>query len=271
MSIKWKIFEQKLEWYDIKTKFKQLLRKIAYSRLFQEIICLLLVSYMKLVFLTSKKKFIFSEALQEIIKNRKPFILCFWHNRLMMMPFLGAYIIKKSRKYFPEFHFMSLASKHGDGRFVGRAMEKFGLMSILGSTQGGRKSSRGIDIGSLRQIFSGLKKGYGLGITPDGPRGPNQKINGEFANIARISGATLFAISCSSSRFKTLKTWDSFKIPLPFSALCFYVDEEQINIAKNSDEDEMKTIESQLETRMNLAQEKSLELALQYDKQTIQP
>ena len=40
-SLKWKIFgiQTKVEWYDVKTKFKQLIRKITYSKLFQELIC----------------------------------------------------------------------------------------------------------------------------------------------------------------------------------------------------------------------------------------
>ena len=66
-----------------------------------------------------------------------------------------------------------------DGKFVGMVMEKFGLVSILGSTKDGRKSSRGIDYSSMRKIINGLRDGCSLGITPDGPRGPNKKINGE--------------------------------------------------------------------------------------------
>jgi hypothetical protein len=136
-------------------------------------------------------------------------------------------------------------------------MEKFGLVSIYGSTKDGRKSSRGIDFSSMRQILEGLKKGFSLGITPDGPRGPNQKINGEIINIARISGSTILAMSYSCSRFKQLNTWDNFKIPLPFSKLCFYFDDQLINVARHSSQEEMKKIEQLVEERMNLAQKKA--------------
>ena len=56
--IRWKICGYEFEWFDIKTKFKQLLRRFAYSKIIQELICILLSSYMRLVYLTSKKVFI---------------------------------------------------------------------------------------------------------------------------------------------------------------------------------------------------------------------
>lgn len=253
MSKKWKIFgyQTKIEWYDIKTKFKQLIRKIAYTKIFQEIICSILKSYMWLVYLTSKKKFVNYEILVKCVEEKKPVIVAFWHNRLMMIPF----ITRKAKKINPQYNMMTLASNHGDGRFVGRVMEKFGLISILGSTKDGRKSSRGITVSALRKIVKGLKKGDALGITPDGPRGPNQKINGEIINIAKISGAKILACSYSASKMKEINSWDKFKIPLPFSKICFYFDTEFIDVGKN---DLIADIESKLENKINFAQMQGL-------------
>lgn len=260
MIKKWKFFgyQTKFEWYDVKTKFKQLLRKITYSWMFQELICITLIFYLRLVFFTSRKKFINHEILFKAAKDKSPLIICFWHNRLMMMPFAT----QKPKRIYRDYNFMTLASRHGDGQFVGRVMEKLGLISIYGSSKDGRKSSRGIDIGSFKKIFDGLKKGYSLGITPDGPRGPNQKINGEIINIARISGAGILATSYSCSRFLEINTWDKFKIPLPFSTLCFYFDDQAIYVARHSSEEEMLEIKNTVEERMNFVQEKSLELTL---------
>ncbi|MBM5782469.1 MAG: DUF374 domain-containing protein [Pelagibacterales bacterium] len=258
---KWKIlgYKTNLEWYDIKTKFKQLLRKITYSWAFQKLICLIISSYMRLIYYSSKKVFIHHEKIFAAAKNKTPLILVFWHNRLMMIPF----ITEQPKKTYKDYNFMTLASRHGDGQFVGKVMENFGLISILGSSKDGRKSSRGIDLASFRRIFDGLKKGYSLGITPDGPRGPNQKINGEIVNIARISGAKILALSYSASRYKTLNTWDKFYIPLPFSKLCFYFDEIEISVSKNCDEKTMEDIKLQVEDRINFCQEKSQEMTFE--------
>jgi lysophospholipid acyltransferase (LPLAT)-like uncharacterized protein len=259
MTKKWKIFgiQTKVEWYDVKTKFKQLTRKLLYSWLFQELICLTITSYMRLVFYSSKKIFINYEKLLETAQNKVPLIVVFWHNRLMMMPF----VTTMPKKLHPDYNFMTLASRHGDGKIVGKVMEKFGLISILGSSQDGRKTSRGIDFKSFKKIFDDLKRGFSLGITPDGPRGPNQKINGEIINIARISGAKILAMSYSASRFRKLNTWDHFMIPLPFSTLCFYFDEQSFAVDKNASEEEMEKIKITIEARMNFVQEKSQEIA----------
>ena len=88
MTKKWKIFglQTKVEWYDVKTKFKKLLRKIIYSFAFQELICFVVIAYMKLVYHSSRKIFINHEKLFETTKTKAPLIFVFWHNRLMMIP-----------------------------------------------------------------------------------------------------------------------------------------------------------------------------------------
>jgi lysophospholipid acyltransferase (LPLAT)-like uncharacterized protein len=256
---KWKIFgvQTNIEWYDVKTKFKKILRKVTYSWLFQELICLLISSYMKLVYHTSKKTFINHQILIDYARDKKPLLVSCWHNRLMMAPFVTI----KPKKLNPSHNFMALTSKHGDGRFVGRVMEKFGLIAVFGSSKAGRKASRGIDIAGMKQILSGLKKGNHLGITPDGPRGPNQKINGDILNLARLSGAGIIASSYSSSRFKRLKSWDRFFIPLPFSNLCFYFDQEPFFINKEASQTELAKLEPLIEERMNFVQDQSEKIA----------
>lgn len=251
MTEKQKIFN--LEWYDIKTKTKSLLRKITYSALFQELICWIFIGYMRLVFCTSKKIFVNETVFNEAARSVQPLIVATWHNRLMLIPFF----VQKAKQLNPNRNIFSLASRHGDGQFISKIMQKFGAVPILGSTRDKRKASRGIDIGSFRKIFTSLKSGNVLAITPDGPRGPSQKINGEVVNIARITQAGILAISYSSSRFKKLKTWDQFWVPLPFSTLCFACDEALIHVASDANEEEIK---NKIEARMNFVQEKSWEL-----------
>ncbi len=238
-------------WYDIKTKIKQLFRKIFYSIVFQDLLAWLIMLYIELVFITSKKKIINYEIINDFAKEKTPLIFAFWHNRLIMVP----KIAKRIKNSYPNYNFMTLASRHGDGRIVGNVMKKFGLISILGSTKGSRKSSRGIDFSSMRQIIDGLKKGYCFGITPDGPRGPNQKINGEIINIARISQAKIIATSYSSSNFIVFNSWDNFKLPMPFCKLCFYIDSEHLDIPKNCSPEDIKKFEEILTKKLNISQQ----------------
>jgi len=255
---KWRIFgyQTDIEWYDVKTKIKQLLRKIFYNFLIQEVLAWLIMLYIELVFLTSRKKILNNKIINDSINFRSPLIIAFWHNRLVMIPVMA----KRIKNSYPNYNFMTLASRHGDGRIVGRVMQKFGLISILGSTKDGRKSSRGIDFSSMRQILDGLKRGYSLGITPDGPRGPNQRINGDIINIARIANAKIIAISYSSSNFITFNSWDFFKLPLPFGKLSFYIDEVALEIPRNSSDEQITEFEKNLTNKLNFAQNKADEI-----------
>lgn len=243
-----------MEWWEFKSFSKLLLRKLAYSFFVQKIITFTIYLYLLIVYKTSSKKFFGFEKIYGVIENKESIIFAFWHNRLIMMPFIAQKVKKKTIDY----EFMTLASRHGDGRFVGSLMEKFGLISILGSTKYGRKSSRGIDYGNMRKIIEGLKKGYSLGITPDGPRGPNQQVNGELINIARLAKAKIVAVSYSSSNFKIIqKSWDKFKIPLPFSKLCFVVDELYFEAKRNLDEEDVAQQKIIITERLNLVQKKA--------------
>ena len=255
---KWRIFgyQTNIEWYDVKTKIKQLLRKIFYNFLIQEVLAWLIMLYIELVFLTSRKKILNNKIINDSINVRSPLIIAFWHNRLVMIPAMA----KRIKNSYPNYNFMTLASRHGDGRIVGRVMQKFSLISILGSTKDGRKSSRGIDFSSMRQILDGLKRGYSLGITPDGPRGPNQKINGDIINIARIANSKIIAVSYSSSNFIIFNSWDRFKLPLPFGKLSFYIDEVPLEIPRNSSDEQIIEFEKTLTNKLNFAQNKADEI-----------
>jgi len=247
--IKLKLFKQKVEWYDIKTKAKKMLRSLLYTYFIQEFISSFIFCYMWFVFLSSKKKFINSQQFLNVTNSSKPLIVCCWHNRLMIMPFVANHANKN-------YKFMALASSHGDGQFVGRVMAKFGFHNIYGSSKNGRKASRGIDMHSLREIIRGLKNNKGLAITPDGPRGPNQKINSEVINIAKLSKAMIIPASATCSRSIKFNSWDKFKMPLPFSKICFYFGDLIIVDNNITKEDEVR-LRKELEEKLNDAQEKS--------------
>ena len=242
---------------------KLFFRRLSYNKVSKKIITLAVYYYLFLVYKTSQTKYIGFENIDKLIKNNEPIIFAFWHNRLMMIPFIARKIKRKYNKH----NLMTLASRHGDGQLVGNVMEHFGLISILGSSKDGRRGNKGIDYSSLRKIIDGLKKGYALGITPDGPRGPNQQINGELLNTAKISGATIIPISYSCSKFKIIKkSWDSFKIPLPFSNLCFCIDDKFFEIPRDTEQSSLEKIHINLKLRMDLVQKVADEKVILLDR-----
>ena len=188
------------------------------------------------------------------IEQNQPLIIVFWHNRLMMIPFIAL----RAKKNNPRHNFLILASRHFDGQFVAKIMTKFGLATVSGSSKKGRANNRGIDLSSFRKIFRSLKNNISLAVTPDGPRGPAQKINGEIVEISKISGVPILPISYSVSNYIRLNSWDRFFFPLPFSKICYYFG-DIISVDKNASEEEIAKIKIELEEEMNKAEEKSMQ------------
>lgn len=188
------------------------------------------------------------DYLLNVTDNKEGVLLASWHSRLIMIPFIGKMIHKVNG-----YNFYTLSSKHGDGKMVGKIMEFFGFINISGSTQDGRKSSRGIDLASMRKVVTILKEGNGMGITPDGPKGPNQKINGQLIEIAATTSANIVPVSYYSSNFVATNSWDKFRIPLPFSSIK-YVIEKPIKVNKEQLKNEKQNIIKEVEVALDNVQ-----------------
>ena len=78
--------------------------------------------------------------------------------------------------------------------------------------------------------------------------------DGDIINIARITQAKIIAISYSCSRFYVFKSWDQFKLPLPFSKICFYFDQDLILVERDIDQEKIVELEKKLLDKLNNAQ-----------------
>ena len=131
---------------------------------------------------------------------RKPAIYVLWHGRLLPC------------SYFRRHHALAtLISQHRDGDYIAGVVEGWwGFHAIRGS------SSRG-GSGALREMVRVLRAGTALAITPDGPRGPRQKMKAGPVIAAQLTGAPVIPVSAGTDRAWWLGGWDRFLIPKPFS------------------------------------------------------
>ena len=106
-----------------------------------------------------------------------------------------------------------LASSHSDGRFGAYIAGHFNLKNV--SIMSKNKSP------SLRKVFKILKDKNYIGITPDGPRGPNRKVSEGIIKIAIHSQVPIIPLGFASNKNLKLKSWDSFLITYPFSKCRF--------------------------------------------------
>jgi len=112
------------------------------------------------------------------------YIVCFWHGRLLMMPFA-----KKGGGG------KVLISRHRDGEFIARIVNYFGIGTVRGSY---RKGS----ISSLREILQNLNDMIDIAITPDGPKGPRYTVKKGIVELARLSGRSLLPVSYGARKKK---------------------------------------------------------------------
>ncbi|USG60211.1 lysophospholipid acyltransferase family protein [Sneathiella marina] len=175
-------------------------KKILKSDGAKAVISFVAAGYIWLVYRTSRWQVINGDAPHRLMAEKKPFILAFWHGRLLMMPIS----VKKSTKV----HVM--ISYHGDGEIIARTIKHWGQNSVRGSATKGAAAA-------FKQMMKVLRAGEVAVITPDGPRGPRMRAQEGVVRLAAMSGMPVFPVSFSTTRGKLLGSWDRFFVAGPFS------------------------------------------------------
>ncbi len=196
-------------------------------------LCWLGAQYIRLVHATTRWTVVDDAAPRALWDAGKPFILCFWHGRILMMP----YSWRRDRPIH------MLISSHPDGQLIAKTVAHFGIATVAGSsTRGGAQG--------MRRLIRLLKAGDSVGITPDGPRGPRMRASSGAVVLARLSGTPLVPCSYSVSRRKLARSWDRFVIALPFGRGAI-VWGAPIPVAADANEAAMERARQALEDSLN--------------------
>jgi lysophospholipid acyltransferase (LPLAT)-like uncharacterized protein len=209
-----------------------ILRRLLRNARLRRVACWFIHWYIRFVYLTTSWSVEEGEWPHRLRAEGKPFILAFWHGRLLMIPMAW-------RRLAP---MHMLISAHPDGQIIADAVTYFGVDSIAGSTSRGGSAA-------LRTMLKRLKAGDCVGITPDGPRGPAMTASAGLVNLARLAGVPILPITYATSRRRMLATWDGFHLPWPFGR-GVYLWGEPIGIAEELDEAGLESARRLVETRM---------------------
>ncbi len=170
-------------------------------------------AYIRFIDKTTKWEYVGTENWEHARDNPQGMIVSFWHSRILMM-------VNERRNYPKPFWFM--VSEHRDGEYIARAVEGFDIQFARGSARNPRKMAKNKSgSNAFRILLRALKRGEGVGLTPDGPRGPARKCHQGLAQLAIMSGVPVYPVAYSVQRAKFMSTWDRFHFPLPFSKGCF--------------------------------------------------
>ena len=194
--------------------------------------CWVIHCYIRFVYLTTRWSVEGSERPRKLRAEGRPFILAFWHGRLLMIPMAW-------RQLAPMY---MLISAHPDVQIIADAVTYFGVGSVAGSTSRGGSAA-------LRTMLKRLKEGDCVGITPDGPRGPAMTASTGIVNLARLARVPVIPITYATSRRRVLATWDRFNLPWPFGR-GVYLWGEPIDLAVEFDASGLEGARSLVEARM---------------------
>jgi lysophospholipid acyltransferase (LPLAT)-like uncharacterized protein len=136
--------------------------------------------------------------------TKKPTVFLFWHSNFFVLP----YAFKDSPVYV-------LVSPSRDGEIISRFLYHFNLGTI-------RSSQRRDRFKGLREMVDVLGKGGNIAITPDGPIGPRKKFKRGTISLLKALNVRVVFVGVAYSSFWELDTWDSFRIPMPFSKVIIY-------------------------------------------------
>jgi lysophospholipid acyltransferase (LPLAT)-like uncharacterized protein len=211
----------------------KLYRRILQKSSVRTALAALIAGYIRLVHKTGRWRTLRGDIPTNLRAEGKPFIVCFWHGRLLMMNLAWA----------SDKPFYMLSSPHADGRLTTAVMGHFNIDTVAGSTRKGGTAA-------LRQLTRLLKNGAWAGITPDGPRGPRMRVSLGAVVLARMSGAPLVPATYSCRPGKIVGSWDRFLLPAPFGRGVFAWG-EPVAVAPDADAAAMEAARLLLEHRMN--------------------
>lgn len=148
---------------------------------------------------TVRLRFHGDERIRAWERERRRFVLAFWHRHLVLM----RYAYRGDR-------ISVMVSRSRDGEVIAQAMARLGVGSVRAST------SRGA-VAGLKEVLRVARDGSDLAFTPDGPRGPLRQVQPGVVFAATATGLPVIPVAIDANRAWEARSWDRMVVPLPGS------------------------------------------------------
>jgi lysophospholipid acyltransferase (LPLAT)-like uncharacterized protein len=145
-----------------------------------------------------------------------------------------------------------LISNSPDGELIAKIVERLSFPAIRGSSTTDNRANRR-SIGAFRDAVRFLDAGGVVAITPDGPRGPAERMPDGPVMLARARQTPVFLFGLAASPTLTLRSWDKTRIPLPFTRGCV-VFEGPLTAPRGAEPESIEATRADWQARLNAAQ-----------------
>jgi lysophospholipid acyltransferase (LPLAT)-like uncharacterized protein len=165
---------------------------------------------------------------EAITRDGKLPIYNFWHDRI----FSTTYWWRRRR-------IVVMTSQSFDGEYIARFIQRFGYGAVRGSsTRGG--------VGAVVQMARLMRAGCPTAFTIDGPKGPPRVAKLGSVLLAKKTGHPVLPVTMTLHRYRTVPSWDSFQIPIPFTRARVFV-AAPIYVPADADEAELQARRDELQ------------------------
>lgn len=190
---------------------------------------------------TCKLTIVGYEEVEKLREQKIPIVYVYWHRHI----FVTIYRFMNTGA-------RPLISLSEDGEMVAQVAIEFGMNPVRGSSsRGGAKA--------FIQLLNSIKEEKSeVLITADGPKGPAREVKDGVIRLAQKSGSVIVPIAWHAGRVKIFeKSWDRFKIPLPFGVIT-YAYGKPITISETGSKEDEETLKQRLKEAIDTL-EKQLE------------
>jgi len=221
----------------------RVIKRFSKTHIGQKLIGFLFYSITSLISRSIRWEYLVENEKSNIFNSNEEYIFCCWHNKL----FLGPHLLPRNRII------NALQSSHSDGMVTSLAFKYLGMNVILGSSKKGGMQA-------FRKMVKCIKSGESVAITPDGPKGPKEKVKEGIIKLAQITETSIIPLVWTTKKFKLINSWDNFVIPYPFSKGVYsfgkpiyikkQINEYELEIARQNLENEIKRLTKEVENKL---------------------
>ena len=222
----------------------RVIKRFSKTHIGQKLIGFLFYSITSLISRSIRWEYLVQNEKSNIFNSNKEYIFCCWHNKL----FLGPHLLPRNRVI------NALQSSHSDGMVTSLAFKYLGMNVILGSSKKGGMQA-------FRKMVKCIKSGESVAITPDGPKGPKEKVKEGIIKLAQITETSIIPLVWTTNKFKLINSWDNFVLPYPFSKGVYsfgkpiyvkkQINEYELETARQKLENEIKRLTKLVENKLN--------------------